>query len=64
MKTNTNQLKKALLALFAMLLPLVASAQTKVEIDGIWYNLTSETKQAEVTSGGIYVWEDARIWAP
>ena len=26
-----------------------ASAQTKVEIDGIWYNLIAETKQAEVT---------------
>ena len=33
-----------------MLLPLVASAQTKVEIDGIWYNLTAENKTAEVAS--------------
>ena len=33
---------------------LVASAQTKVEIDGIWYNLVSKAKQAEVTSGGSY----------
>ena len=53
MRTNILQAKKALLVLFA-LLPLVASAQTKVEIDGIWYNLTSETLQAEVTSGGSY----------
>lgn len=30
-----------------MLLPLVASAE-KVEIDGIWYNLNSESKTAEV----------------
>ena len=34
-----------------MLLPMLASAQTKVEIDGIWYNLVSKAKQAEVTSG-------------
>ena len=33
-----------------MLMPLLASAQTKVEIDGIWYNLTpKKVKQAEVT---------------
>ena len=44
-------MNKHLLILLAALLPLVASAQTKVEIDGIWYNLTSETKQAEVTYG-------------
>ena len=43
-------MKKHLLFLFAALLPLVASAQTKVEIDGIWYNLVSKAKQAEVTS--------------
>ena len=42
-------MKKHLLILFAALLPLVASAQTKVEIDGIWYNLTAETSEAEVT---------------
>ena len=47
-------MKKHLLFLFAALLPMLASAQTKVEIDGIWYKLTSETKQAEVTSGGNY----------
>ena len=45
-------MKKHLLFLFAALLPLVASAQTKVEIKGIWYKLTSETKQAEVTFKG------------
>ena len=51
MKTNTFHAKKVLVAFFAVLLPLVASAE-KVEIDGIWYNLTSETKQAEVTYKG------------
>ena len=42
-------MKKHLLLLFAALLPLLASAQTKVEIDGIWYNLVPKAKQAEVT---------------
>ena len=45
-------MKKSILLLFAALLPLVASAQTKVEIDGIWYNLVSKAKQAEVTYKG------------
>ena len=45
-------MKKHLLFLFAALLPLLASAQTKVEIDGIWYNLVSKAKQAEVTYKG------------
>ena len=45
-------MKRHLLILFAALLPLVASAQTKVEIDGIWYNLDEETQQAEVTFKG------------
>ena len=45
-------MKKHLLFLFAALATLVASAQTKVEIEGIWYNLTSETLQAEVTYKG------------
>ena len=43
-------MKKYLLFLFATLLPLITSAQTKVEIDGIWYNLTAENKTAEVAS--------------
>ena len=47
-------MRKQLLFLFAALLPLVASAQTKVEIDGIWYNLTADTHEAEVTSGSDY----------
>ena len=46
-------MKKSILLLFAALLPLVASAQTKVEIDGIWYNLISKDKTAEVTSSPI-----------
>ena len=44
-------MKKHLLILFSALLSLVASAQTKVEIDGIWYNLVSKDKQAEVSWG-------------
>ena len=42
---------KKLVFLFAAFATLVASAQTKVEIDGIWYNLVSKAKQAEVTTG-------------
>lgn len=45
-------MKKHLLFLFAALLPLLASAQTKVEIDGIWYNLITEGNVAEVTFKG------------
>ena len=45
-------MKKQLLLLFAALLPLVASAQTKREIDGIWYNLYSDESKAEVTFKG------------
>ena len=45
-------MKKHLLLLFTALLPLVASAQAKVEIDGIWYNLVSMAKVAEVTFKG------------
>lgn len=44
-------MKKHLFFLFAALLPLLASAQTKVEIDGIWYNLVSKVKLAKVISG-------------
>ena len=45
-------MKKHLLLFFTALLPLVASAQTTVEIDGIWYNLVSMAKVAEVTFKG------------
>ena len=41
-------MKKQLLLLVSLLLPLVASADA-VEIDGIYYNLVSEGQQAEVT---------------
>ena len=44
-------MKKHLLFIFAALLPMLASAQTKVEIDGIWYNLISKNNAAEVTYG-------------
>ena len=56
-------MKKHLLILFAALLPLVASAQTKVEIDGIWYNLTSETQQAEVTFKGSSYDEYSEVYS-
>ncbi|MBO7267040.1 MAG: leucine-rich repeat protein [Bacteroidaceae bacterium] len=43
-------MKKQLLILFAALLPMLASAQTKVEINGIYYNLyAADTYEAEVT---------------
>jgi hypothetical protein len=42
-------MKKQLLLLVSLLLPMVASAAA-VEIDGIYYNLISEGQQAEVTS--------------
>ena len=45
-------MKKNILLLFAAFATLAASAQTKVEIDGIWYNLISKAKQAEVTYRG------------
>ena len=45
-------MKKYLLLLTA-LLPLVVSAE-KVEINGIWYNLVSKAKTAEVTFKGDY----------
>ena len=43
-------MKKSFLLLVATLATLVASAQVKVKIDGIWYNLDKGTHQAEVTS--------------
>ena len=42
-------MKKQLLLLAMMLLPMVASADA-VEIDGIWYNLVSKIKTAEVAN--------------
>ena len=42
-------MKKQLITLIAMLLPMMASADA-VEIDGIYYNLITKAKQAEVTS--------------
>ena len=42
-------MKKHVLFLFATLLSLAASAE-KVKIDGIWYNLITETHTAKVTS--------------
>ena len=42
-------MKKTILLLFSVLLPLLASADA-VEIDGIYYNLVSKAKLAEVTN--------------
>ena len=42
-------MRKVLPVLFLLLLPMLAKAE-KVEIDGIWYNLNSESKEAEVTN--------------
>ena len=47
-----KQARHILLTAALQLCCLAASAQTKVEIDGIWYNLYSETEQAEVTYTG------------
>ena len=48
-------MKEALSLFILMLLTLVAKAET-VEIDGIYYNLISEIKEADVTNhlGGSY----------
>ena len=43
-------MKKNLLLIVLMLLPLVASADYTVEIDGIYYILNPTTEKAEVTS--------------
>ncbi len=58
-------MKKQLLLLVSLLLPLMASADA-VEIDGIYYNLVSEGQQAEVTknpseySGAITIPESVK----
>ena len=41
-------MKQTFLSILLMLLPMLANAET-VEIDGIWYNLVSKAKAAEVT---------------
>ena len=41
-------MKQLTLFILLMLLPMMASAES-VEIDGIWYNLVSKTKKADVT---------------
>ena len=42
-------MKQLLLSILFLLVPMLVSAET-VEIDGIYYNLISKGKQAEVTS--------------
>lgn len=41
-------MKQTFLSILLMLLPMLASADA-VEIDGIWYNLITKIKEAEVT---------------
>ena len=48
-KTTIMTMKKVLSFFILMLLPMVAGAET-VEIDGIYYELVSKAKQAEVAS--------------
>ncbi len=43
-------MKKQLLILL-MLMPMMANADDPVEINGIWYNLITKARIAEVTSG-------------
>ena len=43
-------MKKVLFTIAMVLLPMLASAQDAVEIDGIYYNLITKGKAAEVTS--------------
>jgi len=49
-------MKKQILLLAMMLLPMVVEAQGVVEIDGIYYELVSKVKQAEVKQkpNGVY----------
>ena len=51
MKINRKHAKGLLISFFAVLMPLLANAET-VEIEGIWYNLITKVKQAEVTYQG------------
>ncbi len=54
MKKNIFSSKKALLALFAMLMPLLASAHD-FEVNGIYYNITSEDNKTVEVSGYRYI---------
>ncbi|MBR6046885.1 MAG: leucine-rich repeat protein [Bacteroidaceae bacterium] len=49
-------MKKQIILFILILLPMMANAYD-VEINGIYYNLKSETKQAEVTRGAEYTGE-------
>lgn len=56
-------MKKVLPVLFLLLLPMLAKAE-KVEIDGIWYNLNSENKEAEVTRANTSIKYGGHIVIP
>lgn len=47
--SNIEKMKKSILSILVSIIPLVVNADP-VEINGIWYNLISKVKQAEVTS--------------
>ena len=53
MGTNNTQKKKLLLLCFAILIPLLVNGET-VCINGIYYNLISKAKQAEVIQGDAW----------
>ena len=50
-------MKKHLLLIFAVLLSMFSSAQNRIEIDGIWYNLYKSLQKAEVTYKGQEPWD-------
>ena len=53
MRTNKTQAKKLLLLCLAILIPLLVNGET-VCINGIYYNLISKVKQAEVIQGDAW----------
>lgn len=59
-KHNDRTMKKQLLILL-MLMPLMANADDPVEINGIWYNLITKARIAEVTKGTTYYTGDVVI---
>lgn len=47
----TNRIKQWCLLLFAMIMLPISAFADAVEVNGIYYNLNNETKEAEVTYG-------------
>jgi len=50
-KTKNDRIMKKQLLILLMLMPLMANADDPVEINGIWYNLITKARVAEVTKG-------------